>query len=274
MAATTHSTNLYGNNLNNKKEYWNESYHKNSNFQYEAGQKAINSLGLTGDEQVLDIGCGTGRTSAYLANSLTSGSLLGIDSSSSMINFAQKEYANISNLKFQQLDVLDLNFNEEFDLVFSTFCLHWVKEQQLAIKNIYQSVKPGGKALLYIPCNSKLFENWKLILQKLVTKYPNWNSSELNPTYLLSEDQWICLAKEEGFKIENSFILERSINFTKKELLGHVKALNTAPDLDDKERAVFIEEATQGLYDIYNKNISDKFEYKTNTVVLKLSKQT
>lgn len=46
-------------------------------------------LGLTGEESVLDIGCGDGKVTALLSSRLRNGKVKGIDSSPDMITLAQ-----------------------------------------------------------------------------------------------------------------------------------------------------------------------------------------
>jgi len=108
---------------------WNgEKYDNNSSLQYRIGVGAVASFNLQGDEKVLDVGCGNGKTSALCADTLNSGSLVAIDLSASMIDFANENYGNIANLQFVLQDVTTMSFDQEFDFVYSIFCLNWVKE--------------------------------------------------------------------------------------------------------------------------------------------------
>lgn len=274
MVATMKCTILYGTNLKSKETYWDTNYHKNSDFQYEAGKKAVDSLELAGNESVLDIGCGTGRTSAYLSRRLTSGSLTAIDSSSTMIDFAQQEYKDIQNINFKQLDILEMKFKEEFDFVFSTFCLHWVKDYKKALYNIHQSLKPGGKALLYISTQSALSKNWSLAELKILQEYQQFaDLSNDKEFFLLFKNDWLLACQEINFKIIQESILKRSINFSMQSLRQYVKALNIASELNEADRDLFINKIISELYKIYNKEENEPFLYTTETIILNLEKQ-
>ncbi len=125
-----------------------QHYDKNSQFQYKEGIKALSQLNIVGNERILDVGCGNGRISAFLAQAVPQGSVIGIDISDNMINFAQDVYKNISNLSFKQADATKLSFNKEFDIVVSIACLHWIKDKKAVIQNMEQSLKPKGRILL------------------------------------------------------------------------------------------------------------------------------
>jgi len=127
-----------------------KEYHRSSSQQQKWAIELIGKLKLKGNERVLDIGCGDGKVTAEIARSLTRGSIIGIDSSQEMIRFAQDNYLekNVQNLSFMTIDVKDMSFSNEFDVVFSNACLHWVVGHLPVLKNISKSLNPGGKILI------------------------------------------------------------------------------------------------------------------------------
>src|SRR5262249_39922285 len=52
------------------------------------------------------------------------------------------------NLRFEVADARRLPYRSEFDLVVSFNALHWVQEQEDALRNMRAALKPGGRALL------------------------------------------------------------------------------------------------------------------------------
>jgi trans-aconitate 2-methyltransferase len=123
-------------------------YQKSSSAQYNWAMALIAGLKLDGDERILDIGCGDGRITAHLAGLVPNGSVLGIDLSPEMIRFAAGKYADNPNLFFQVSDASDLHFPEEFDLIVSFACLHWIKDHLPVLKAVQQSLVPGGRFLM------------------------------------------------------------------------------------------------------------------------------
>jgi trans-aconitate methyltransferase len=47
-------------------------------------------------------------------------------------------------LQFKRLDINELDFEGEFDLVFSNATLHWVKDHRRLLNNVYMTLRPGG----------------------------------------------------------------------------------------------------------------------------------
>ena len=70
--------------------------------------------------------------------------MLVIDYSPEMIDFAKKRFPSTqySNLRFEQGDAQNLIYNQEFDLVTSFACLHWIKDRLAVLRGIKCSLKP------------------------------------------------------------------------------------------------------------------------------------
>ena len=130
---------------------WNAAdYAQHSQAQQTWARELITTLHLSANEDVLDLGCGDGKVTAELAAYVGKGSVLGVDSSSAMVELARQHYptSRYPNLTFAQVDARQLAFTGQFDVVFSNAALHWVKDHQPVVDGIYQSLKPGGRILL------------------------------------------------------------------------------------------------------------------------------
>ena len=80
-----------------QEQQWNpREYEKNALHQNEAAIKLLSSIEteLTGNKSIVDLGCGPGIITAYMAQK-THGHVTGIDISSDMIDYAQKCYQEI-----------------------------------------------------------------------------------------------------------------------------------------------------------------------------------
>jgi trans-aconitate methyltransferase len=119
-----------------------EKYKQASTHQQEWGTRLIAELNLRGDERILDLGCGEGVLTAKLAQVVPGGSVLGVDSSQNMI-VAAEAWAG-ERLQFKRLDINELDFDDEFDVVFSNATLHWVKDHRRLLNNAYKALRPGG----------------------------------------------------------------------------------------------------------------------------------
>jgi len=134
---------------------WNATaYNHISTLQEVMAEKEIRLLRLTGAERVLDVGCGDGKVTAEIADLVPRGSVLGVDPSHNMIDFAGSHFGGPkrTNLRFETGDARRLSYRAEFDLVVSFNALHWVLEQEEALRSIENSLRPGGRAVLrFVP---------------------------------------------------------------------------------------------------------------------------
>ena len=123
-------------------EFDGKKYEKASDHQKEWGTRLIDELNLKGHERVLDLGCGDGSITAQIAALLPEGEVLGIDASEGMITAALPK--ELHNLNYRRLDINALDFDAEFDVVFSNATLHWVKEHKRLLRSVHRSLCPGG----------------------------------------------------------------------------------------------------------------------------------
>lgn len=156
-----------------------KTYNENSRPQLEASLDVLAKLHLTGNERILDVGCGDGKITAYVASKVPLGHILGTDIGPDMIQFAQQAFnqKEYPNLNFKVIDARDITFNQEFDIVVSFFCLHWIAEDnglQNVIKNIAKSLKPGGKFFALIPTERK--HPWRKTFQE-ISHLTKWQSN-------------------------------------------------------------------------------------------------
>jgi trans-aconitate 2-methyltransferase len=133
---------------------WNgEEYHENSSSQKDAANDLLKYVILQGNESILDIGSGDGKITAALSERLSSGMIIGIDNSPSMIAFAIQAFpkSEYPNLDFKVIAAEEMDFNQEFDVVFSFTTLQWIKDHSLVIGKVMQSLKEEGKFAATMP---------------------------------------------------------------------------------------------------------------------------
>ena len=119
-------------------------YHKNSQMQTEDGLNLISKVCPTEGMKILDLGCGTGYLSTILAEMVgMNGKVVGIDPDLSRISLAKHKYSNVTNLYFQDGSAENIP-GRDYDMIFSNYVLHWVKDKEKAFKNIFESLKPDG----------------------------------------------------------------------------------------------------------------------------------
>ena len=99
-------------------------------------------------DAILDLGCGTGELSAYLAELVgPEGKVVAVDPDKERILLAQQSYSEVKSLSFVEGSAS--NFpgigTQSYDIVFSNQVIHWIPNKEEVFKNVFESLKSGGK---------------------------------------------------------------------------------------------------------------------------------
>ncbi len=146
--------------LDIKKQSWTEETKKQVDF-------LIQTLKLTGNERILDLACGFGRHSLEFAR--RGFKVVGVDITKAYVEDAAKQ-AKSENLpaKFFHMDIRDVNFKEEFDVVLNMAdgAVGYLENEEENLKIftvVAKSLRPGGKHVMdimsadyadtHFPCN-------------------------------------------------------------------------------------------------------------------------
>ncbi len=101
--------------------------------------------------RVADLGCGTGRLTAWLHRELGAAETVGIDASEAMLEQC-REHAS-ETLRFEHGDIAEWSPTEAFDLVFSNAALQWVEDHEALWVRLAAAVRPGGQLAVQMPAN-------------------------------------------------------------------------------------------------------------------------
>ncbi len=145
---------------------------------------------------------------------------MGVDASAEMIAYAAENFppSQYANLRFETADIRKLRFRQEFDLVVSFNALHWIPQQQVALRAIHDAMKPGARAQLrLVPRGQrKSLEN---VLEE-TRQSPRWASyyDGFHDPYLhLSAQEYAALATECGLAVEQVRVEDRAWDFQSRE---------------------------------------------------------
>jgi len=134
---------------------------------------------LNSNSTVLDMGCGSGRWSKYLAPNVKF--IEAIDPSDAIFS-ATKLLSNVNNIRTTQASSDNIPFNDEtFDFVFSLGVLHHIPETQTALIDTVKKVKKGGYLLIYLYYNLdnrgvlyKALFKLSSVIRFIVAALPKW----------------------------------------------------------------------------------------------------
>lgn len=128
-------------------------------------EKLCQLLKPQADNQILDVGCGMGGSSIYLAKNYHA-KVIGISLSQNQLNIATKETKKqgLSTVSYKIEDAHTLaSFSAEtFDIVWSLESCEQFYDKALFIEQAFRVLKPGGKLMLATWCADREFYQGKL----------------------------------------------------------------------------------------------------------------
>jgi SAM-dependent methyltransferase len=111
------------------------------------------ACGVQPHEQVLDIGCGLGRTTCEAARLARAGSALGVDISAAAIERARElaQAQGVHNVTFKCADAQVHRFPpERFDLAMSRFGTMFFDDPVAAFANVGRALRPSGRLVMMV----------------------------------------------------------------------------------------------------------------------------
>jgi trans-aconitate methyltransferase len=205
-------------------------------------------VNLRGDEWLMDAGCGTGRLTAQLLQSLPRGRVVGVDLSQNMLAATQDFLSPDFGGKFLLVaaDLQDLPFEQVFDGIFSTAAFHWVLDHERLFRSLFRALRPGG--WLQAQCGGG--PNLARLRQRIgelakTTKYKQYFGGFREPWTFDDAETAAAIMGRAGFtEVDTSLesaltILEGSMQYS--EFLGTIilrQHLRRIPD--DESRTAFV----------------------------------
>jgi trans-aconitate 2-methyltransferase len=219
-----------------------------SGLQKAMADEVLALLDLKGSERVLDVGCGDGKITAQIAARVARGEVVGVDPSQDMIAFASSHFgvAEAGRLRFEVADARCLPFRSEFDLVVSFNALHWVPQQDAALRSIRASMVPGARAQLRLVTAGE-----RKSLESVVEdtrQSPRWNSwfGDFHDPYLrLTPEQYAALAKRSGLRVLEMRTQQKTWDFGSRPAFfafSSVGLVEWTRHLPESEREPFVNE--------------------------------
>lgn len=187
--------------------HWDEEqvvdYVHHSELQRRSSWHLLSQIKFNGDEKVLDVGCGDGRNTAWIAWLARKGTVIGIDPSDAMIAWAKKQY---HPFEFPNLSFMDGDANRlpegKFDVITSFFSLHVVKDKQSAIQGFFEKLVEGGQVIAVIPPLSNNPEFASAVCETM--ENPRWKPyfRDFQPTFRFEAlDAYVRYFEKAGFCI-------------------------------------------------------------------------
>ncbi len=160
---------------------------------------------------ILDVGCGVGSTSIYLAQKYPQSNFFGVSIGQNEINFAKKlsQDKNLKNISFIQGDFSNTNYpDNSFDVVFALESMSYADDKEIFIKEMNRILKPSGKLVIIDGFIKKIPED--CIMKKILNaQYGARGSPELISLDILFKH------------LKNSGFIEVTMNNISKNIKKH-----------------------------------------------------
>lgn len=193
-------------------------YSKNNALQYNFSMKSLRKICFDSKSRLLDIGCGDGIITSEIAKIVHEGCVIGTDISTEMVEHASKEYLSQQNLRFVQMDAARNIFRQQFDIITSFNCLHWVQAQEAALAGIAEAATEGAQIVLLL---SHRKSTYHLVLDKLCSsdKWRQYFKDFLSPRLFFAADIYKEMVIKSGLNVIEILEEEMTYSFKTKEQL-------------------------------------------------------
>ncbi len=106
-------------------------------------REQLERLQLSGDEVVLDAGCGSGKVTALLADMVPRGRVYAVDVAPSMVQHTRGALGDRVVALCQ--DLTELSLPEPVDVIFSNATFHWIADHAKLFGALARAIVPGGR---------------------------------------------------------------------------------------------------------------------------------
>ena len=175
--------------------------------------RSIADIGISKNDKILDLGCGTGRN-ILLMNKYTGDDslLIGLDISEDMERQFEENTLNFPNISFinKRIDQL-FELEQKFDKIFISFVIHGFPHEirKIIIKNAYNNLKSGGtfNILDFAEFDmAKMPFHHRFVFKKIECKY----------AFDFIARDWKSILEENGFdNFEESFYFKKYVRLLK-----------------------------------------------------------
>ncbi|HSW93016.1 MAG TPA: methyltransferase domain-containing protein [Gammaproteobacteria bacterium] len=166
--------------MNKSKDAWNAEIY--SQFLDLRTRPAKDLLSVIPDsfqpERVYDLGCGPGNSTILLKNRWPHAHVIGLDSSSDMLNEAKKNYPD---MEFIQDDIANFSLSKKADCLFANASLQWLDNHEILIPRLLKYLNKNGVLGIQMP-NNFHSPSHQVTINLLQTYHP-WRSYLKNLRY-------------------------------------------------------------------------------------------
>ncbi|MGT2476962.1 class I SAM-dependent methyltransferase [Paraburkholderia terrae] len=168
--------------------------------QFNHGLQLLDALDLREGERVLDIGCGTGRLTESAAQRVgAQGEVLGIDPLPLRVERALQRAQGRFAARVGRAEQLAGIADAHFDVVYLNSVIHWIPDQQEALREAWRVLKPGGR-IGFTTMPADVPHDLHRVLHALIAEDPASQHAEIGAPNKLTRESTATLLAAVGFE--------------------------------------------------------------------------
>ncbi|WP_270941134.1 class I SAM-dependent methyltransferase [Romboutsia lituseburensis] len=119
----------------------------------------LSKVDIKDNDNILDVGTGTGVLIPFLKNLNTKGIIKGVDISSGMLDIASQKFKDTKNVSFEALDIENSSLEEKYDKIVLYSMFPHLKNKINTIKTLVENNLNEDGKLIIAHSNSREFLN-------------------------------------------------------------------------------------------------------------------
>ena len=183
-------------------------YRETATAQKYAAERLFWMLRIERNDDVLDLGCGTGHLAQEIRQ-LTDGRVVGMDASPEMIKLAKE--AAPDGIEFVVGPAEDLDMPGQFDAIFCNSAFQWFTDEPRALTNCYKALRPDGRMVMQAPARREYCPNFIRAVAALAEDprtAETWSHFRTPWTFYETAEEYERLFTDAGFALVGGEIEE------------------------------------------------------------------
>jgi SAM-dependent methyltransferase len=177
-----------------------ERYARNARFVADLSAPVLELLAPRAGERILDLGCGDGVLTAKLA--AMGCDVIGVDASAPQVAAARTLGVVVRVMRGEALE-----FDGEFDAVFSNAALHWMSDPAKVIAGVHRALKPRGRFVAEFGGHGCVAKIRRALVETLDRRGINGQAAD--PWYFPTVEEYAQQLQRGGFVVSYIALIPR-----------------------------------------------------------------